>query len=489
MTDVENRRVTTPPDGVDLRGMSPYFLAMMIRNIATDGYPLLAPAMFSAERSPGTPEPPPEAAVSRPGCVIASPSYREVLGSVTQNYVYNWVRDAAIVMSELYAADLSLRPELAGVLADYVNFAALCQSRAPEELDRAKYTVAGDLVDGWPLQNDGPALQALAVLGMFDGLGPADEETARQIVDADLRFILDHHQLPSTNLWEEVHGHSFFTRSVQLRCLDVMSRDAKGVDVPADRLAEASEWLRDALREHVSNGRYVSILNATNPRDGYDPNSDVIAACLYGGVECTDPVLLNTASALFAAFTGPDSGYPINTTDDDLRIGPLIGRYPRDFYDGNHVDGQQQGATRGHPWVVCTANFAELYYRVASAVRTCGSIPTDPLAADFLRQAQVHPGRGPEDAVDALHRAGDRMLQAIVYHSDHLELSEQLDATTGYESSVRNLSWSYAAVLSALRARAALADERLVSAAPSDGPQVTPAKGGRSADEATTAGR
>ena len=45
------------------------------------------------------------------------------------------------------------------------------------------------------------------------------------------------------------------------------------------------------------------------------------------------------------------------------------------------------------------------------------------------------------------------MLQAIVYHSDHLELSEQFDAVTGFEKSVANLSWSYAAFLSAVRAR------------------------------------
>jgi glucoamylase len=45
------------------------------------------------------------------------------------------------------------------------------------------------------------------------------------------------------------------------------------------------------------------------------------------------------------------------------------------------------------------------------------------------------------------------MLQAIVFHSDHLELSEQFDANSGYEKSVANLSWSYAAFLSAVRAR------------------------------------
>ena len=48
------------------------------------------------------------------------------------------------------------------------------------------------------------------------------------------------------------------------------------------------------------------------------------------------------------------------------------------------------------------------------------------------------------------------MLQAIVYHSDHLELSEQFDAVTGFEKSVANLSWSYAAFLSAVRARTQL---------------------------------
>jgi glucoamylase len=52
--------------------------------------------------------------------------------------------------------------------------------------------------------------------------------------------------------------------------------------------------------------------------------------------------------------------------------------------------------------------------------------------------------------------AGDQMLQAVIFHSDNLELSEQFDATTGYEKSVSNLSWSYASFLSAVRARSAI---------------------------------
>jgi glucoamylase len=62
----------------------------------------------------------------------------------------------------------------------------------------------------------------------------------------------------------------------------------------------------------------------------------------------------------------------------------------------------------------------------------------------------------PDRAAAALQSAGDQMLQAIVFHSDHFELSEQFDATTGYAKSVSNLSWSYASFLSAIRAKNAI---------------------------------
>ena len=45
------------------------------------------------------------------------------------------------------------------------------------------------------------------------------------------------------------------------------------------------------------------------------------------------------------------------------------------------------------------------------------------------------------------------MLLAVIYHSANLELSEQFDAWTGFEKSVRNLTWSYGAFLSAVRRR------------------------------------
>jgi glucoamylase len=126
----------------------------------------------------------------------------------------------------------------------------------------------------------------------------------------------------------------------------------------------------------------------------------------------------------------------------------MLGRYPGDVYDGD-TDAQ----VGDHPWPVSTANFAELYYQLAKQVTTTGTVPLDNLSASFFSQIGVDASTTPAAAAAALQNAGDQMLQAIIFHSDHLELSEQFDAVTGYEKSVSNLSWSYASFLSAIRAK------------------------------------
>jgi hypothetical protein len=143
--------------------------------------------------------------------------------------------------------------------------------------------------------------------------------------------------------------------------------------------------------------------------------------------------------------------YPVNGADQQRGIGPLLGRYPGDVYDGD-TDTQ----AGDHPWAVSTANFAELYYRLAAKIIFGGTVPSDSLSAGFFSQVGVNADTTPAAAAAALQAAGDQMLQAVIFHSDNLELSEQFDATTGYEKSVSNLSWSYASFLSAVRARTAI---------------------------------
>ncbi|HTR93815.1 MAG TPA: glycoside hydrolase family 15 protein [Trebonia sp.] len=166
----------------------------------------------------------------------------------------------------------------------------------------------------------------------------------------------------------------------------------------------------------------------------------------------TDPRLLATAAKLRDQWADPASKYfyPVNAVDAANGLGPMLGRYPGDVYDGD-ADAQ----SGDHPWALSTANFAELYYRLAAKITSSRTVAADSLSATFLSQAGVTAATPPLDAAAALRSAGDAMLQAIVYHSDHFELSEQFDAVTGFEKSVANLSWSYAAFLSAVRARTA----------------------------------
>jgi glucoamylase len=79
-------------------------------------------------------------------------------------------------------------------------------------------------------------------------------------------------------------------------------------------------------------------------------------------------------------------------------------------------------------------------------------VPSDALAIEFLGQVKIAPENSAAEVSSALRNAGDRMMQALVFHSDNLQLSEQFDRDRGFERSLPNLTWSYASFLSAVRA-------------------------------------
>jgi glucoamylase len=426
----------------DLEAVAQHMYALMLRNVASNGFKFTDPA------DPGT--------FSKPGCVIAASSYPANTPGVDQDYIFNWTRDAAITAIELAAASVPTRPGAGDqTLIDYVTFAKTCQDNAAPTLAHACYTIDGR-ARPWSEQSDGPALQTLAILQAFPELDTATRKVATQIIRTNLNFLLGVYQDATTNLWEEHSGYSFFARAVQLRCLQAISANTLGIAVPPDTAAAIS-WLESALAGHWNGTQYLSVLaSAATPTpivEGYDPNIDIVQASIYGAIPCTDTRLLATAARLrqqWSDSTSP-SVYPINIADQELGVGPMLGRYPADTYDGDVAD----PIAGGHPWALCTCNFAELYYRLATQIGTTHTVPYDDLSAGFFGQVGIGPESTPEQAAAALGSAGDAMLQAVIYHSDNLELSEQFDGTTGYEKSVQDLTWSYAAFLSAVRAKTA----------------------------------
>ena len=369
-----------------------------------------------------------------------------------QDYVFNWTRDSAITAVELSAAGLVTN------LRDYVAFAALAQNAALAKsisISRGAFSIDGQPRD-WSDQSDGPALQTLALLNAWPQLGSATA-TAQTVIAKNIGYLLIAYPDATTNLWEETSGFSFFARSIQLKCFtDVLAKATTLGLSPTlqSQIQAACTDLSAALDKHwdAGNGRYASILGAGAGARGAALNVDVVMASVYGAVAPTDTKLLATAAQVRDAFANQSSSnfYAINAQDAAQQLGPLIGRYPGDTYDGSVNNGETPG---GHPWAPCTCNFAELYYALAAAIAGGAPLVFDALSSPFYAQVGLSSGASATDAVDALRSAGDRMLRAVILHSDHLELSEQFNGVTGFEMSVHNLSWSYASFMSAVRAR------------------------------------
>jgi glucoamylase len=164
------------------------------------------------------------------------------------------------------------------------------------------------------------------------------------------------------------------------------------MNAPA-QLDDAIGWLAERLAEHWDGNQYLTFSPAQfkNSPGDYDPNVDIVSACIYGAIECTDPKLLATAAKIRSQWIDGPNRYPINQADHDLSrgpLGPLLGRYPGDYYDG-----ASDSTGPGHPWALCTCNFAQLYYELAGAIEQSTVIPDDPIAQPFLSIVDVTESR------------------------------------------------------------------------------------------------
>ena len=426
---------------------------LMLRNMSSDGF-VFADPLAGQALAPG--------AFSAPGCIIAAPSFPADLGTVDQDYVFNWTRDAAIAAVEIAAANMPTRPgEGVQPLIDYVNFAQTCQNNSGSvTIGHATYTVEGQPQPRTE-QGDGPALQTLAILQAFPQLDTPTQATAASVINTNINYLLGTdpqsagvpvYQGKTFNLWEEELGFSFFARAVQLKCFQQLTANTYGIPVPP-AAAGAITFLQNALAGHW-NGQdqyYQSVLPVPTDRGAYDPNIDIVLSSIYGAVPVTDTKLLATAAQIRQQWTDSSIAYPVNADDQGRTppIGPLLGRYPGDTYDGDLQDPK----VAGHPWALCTANFARLYYAIANTITQTQTVPLDNLSADFFGQVKISASTSPSLAASLLQGAADEMLNALVFHSDHLELSEQFDKDTGFEKSVRDLTWSYASFLAAVRAK------------------------------------
>jgi len=416
-----------------------------------------------------------------PGSNIASPSRKD------PDYYYHWIRDAALVFSavvDLY--EKSSRAEKNEYFKHLMDFAAFSRRNqlTPTHsggLGEPKFYVDGSAFNqpwGRP-QNDGPALRAITLIRfanllidegkialvrekLYDGKFPT-----RTVIKEDLEFVAEHWTWPCFDLWEEVKGIHFYTRIVQRRALV----DGAMLAVRLEDFGAAEWYLKQAkrLEEHIpkhwnpTEGTLVPTIDHSGgidyKRSGLD--ASVVIAALHGWTSdgffgLTDDKLLSTVARLKEVFT---KLYPINQKARRIP-GIAIGRYPEDRYDG-YTTGKV-----GNPWVLLTCAFAELYYRIEKELNSRGQISVSPRNLPFLRSllssgTELVPGQVIKkretifyEILAGLKRQGDDFLRRVQHHTNgDGSLSEQMNRTSGFMQGARDLSWSYAAFLTAIWVR------------------------------------
>ncbi len=415
---------------------------------------------------------------AKPGAVIASPSGTR---EGEANYLFHWVRDAALVMqatlSDKEGERLFLRP--------WISFERLLQSLNPPsgDLGEPKYMIDGTAFTGpWGRpQNDGPALRAVTGArlakrllretnsnrsfvqrDLYDSRLPTNS-----MVKKDLEYVARTWRDPSYDLWEEVKGDHFYTRITQQAALlegaelaEMMNdggaaahyrREAKLIGDDLNRFWDAPKGYFQITRNRVSGWDHK--------KSGLDVAVILGLLHAYGDAspwKATDGRMLSTALKLEETFRAL---YPINR---DRSVGVGIGRYPEDVYDGVGFDG-------GNPWFLATQGFAEYHCRAAQEIASQeGKVKLDTVAARAYARLFSSVGKRPSLSLmgATLERSSALSQELINLHLEKAQgyfarvlrhrgaqdrMSEQFRRDNGFMQGAFDLTWSYASFMTAAK--------------------------------------
>jgi glucoamylase len=417
--------------------------------------------------------------VPRRGSVVASP----VLAAYDPDpdYFFHWFRDSAIVIDALRVAKaMGFEPRIAiERLGEFLEFSRALRNLDGRELVRegrfrekvqpsflqyVRPDVEIAAVHGGPAlaearvnpdgsldftrwarpQNDGAALEVLA-LSRWREADPDLDATLRsamlELVVGDLDFIRSRAREPSFDIWEEESGYHYCTQIVQ----------AEALACGAEWLEEIGEISRAAACRSIADALAPSLGAYWSAADGYYRSRtgvvagvpekvldiSVILGVLHAGRtkgahSVLDPRVQATLTALEDLF---DAEYPINHQRSSDH-GPAIGRYASDAYFG------------GNPWYLATLAAAELYFRLAAALRSGAPLASTSENARFRQRL------GDEDPGKAAFGRGDTFMRTVrAYTPPSGDLSEQFDHLTGAQTSAKQLAWSYAALITAAASR------------------------------------
>ncbi|PHH78908.1 hypothetical protein CDD80_6026 [Ophiocordyceps camponoti-rufipedis] len=310
-------------------------------------------------------------------------------------------------------------------------------------------------------QRDGPALRAIALITYANWLIQNGYRTSASgiiwpIVRNDLDYVAQYWNQTGFDLWEEVKGSSFFTISSQYRALVLGSAFAKELEKPSDAYSNIAPQILCFLQSFwtPSSGFIDSNLNVKSSRTG--KNTETILASIHSfdprlGCDattfqpCSDRSLSNHKQTVESfRFYGINQGIAKGKAI-------AVGRYAEDVYYG------------GNPWYLTTLAAAELLYDAVYVWNQSRSITVTDISLPFFRDLLPDVSEGTYTAgspvfsavLDAVSSYADGFVNIVArYAAPDGSLAEQFSRHDGHPLSARDLTWSYAALLTATARKA-----------------------------------
>lgn len=309
-------------------------------------------------------------------------------------------------------------------------------------------------------QRDGPPLRATALIAyskylLSTGKNSTVTDLVWPIIRNDLYYTAQYWNQTGFGLWEEIEGSSFFTLSVSHRGLVEGSSLAAAIGQSCENCDSQAPQILCFLQSFW-NGEYVRAnINVNDGRAGKDINTvlgsihtfDASASCDDNTFQpCSSRALANhkvvvdSFRSLYPINDGTPSGYAV-----------AIGRYAEDVFMG------------GNPWYLATFAAAEQMYDALHQWSTVGSITVDDVSLAFFQNHVPGINQGTYTSSSSEYNAITTNLKAYAdgfmsiaqkYTPESGALSEQYSRDNGTQESAVDLTWSYAAFLTARARRA-----------------------------------
>ncbi|EQL00498.1 glucoamylase I precursor [Ophiocordyceps sinensis CO18] len=312
-------------------------------------------------------------------------------------------------------------------------------------------------------QRDGPPLRATALITYANWLVQNDYSSTAStiiwpIVQNDLNYVAQYWNQTGFDLWEEVNGSSFFTISSQYRALVEGSALATALGKPGSSYSNVAPQILCFLQSFwVPSAGYIDAnINVDHGRAGKD------ASTILGSIHAFDAGLGCDAATFQPCSDKALSNHKV-TVDSfrDYKINRgvakgkavAVGRYIEDVYYG------------GQPWYLTTLAAAEQLFGAVYVWKQSGSITVTDVSLAFFQD--MVPGvtkgtysngsRGFSDLLGAVAAYADGFIDVVAkYIAPNGSMSEQFDKNDGHPLSARDLTWSYAAFLTAAARRAGI---------------------------------